>query len=162
MGLAAIDIPEAAQRNVSALFEEPDRGLAFLAFEESGGLLTVTFRGELYLSRRIDIPLARLIGGDAETRAQLHERIALDIQRSLDHFDRQYSFITLSRFMLAPLPAATGFAEYLAGNIYVRVERADLASAFDCDAVPDLAEPARQSFCLQILGAALRDEAPAK
>jgi MSHA biogenesis protein MshI len=162
MGLAAIDIPEAAQRNVSALFEEPDRGLAFLAFEETGGLLTVTFRGELYLSRRIDVSLARLIGGDAVERAQLHERIALEIQRSLDHFDRQYSFITLSRFLLAPLPAETELAEYLAGNIYVRVERADLASVFDCDAVPEMAEPALQACCLQVLGAGLRDEAPAK
>lgn len=158
IGLAAIDVPEAAQRNISALFEEQDRGLAFLGFDESGGLLTVTFRGELYLSRRIDVSTARLLDGDAQTRSQLHERIALEVQRSLDHFDRQYSFITLSRFMLGPLADDAGLAEYLAGNIYVRVERADLAAAFDCSAVAELADPVRQARCMQILGAALRDE----
>ena len=53
--LAAIDIPELAQRNVAALFEEPNRGLAFLHLDESGGLLTITFRGELYAVRRIEV-----------------------------------------------------------------------------------------------------------
>ena len=158
IALAAIDIPEMAQRNISALFEEENRGLAFLAFEESGGLLTVTYRGELYLTRRIDIPLAKLLDKDAEVRAQLHERIALEVQRSLDHFDRQYSFITISRVMLAPLPADTGLAESLAANIYVRVESADIRGALDCQGIPELSDPARQGLCLQILGAALRDE----
>ena len=157
IGLAALDIPEIAQRNISALFEEESRGLALLAFEETGGLLTVTFRGELYLTRRIDIPLAKLLDSDPDARAQLHERIALEVQRSLDHFDRQYSFITLSRFLLVPLPVETGLADYLASNIYVRVERADIGAALDCDRIPELADPARQGFCLQILGAALRD-----
>ncbi len=158
IALAAIDIPEVAQRNVSALFEEDNRGLAFLAFDESGGLLTVTFRGELYLTRRIDIPLAKLLDKDPESRAQLHERIALEVQRSLDHFDRQYSFITISRLMLAPLPAQTGLAESLAANIYLRVDLADICEALDCQGIPELSDPARQGLCLQILGAALRDE----
>lgn len=157
--LAAIDIPEIAQRNISALFEEENRGLAFLAFEESGGLLTVTYRGELYLTRRIDVPLGKLIDADADTRTQLHERIALEVQRSLDHFDRQYSFITLSRVLLAPLPAETGLADHLAANIYLRVERADIGSVIDCAGIPELSGAGRQAYCLQILGAALRTEA---
>lgn len=156
--LTAIDVPELAQRNVSALFEEENRGLAFLAFEESGGLLTVTYRGELYLTRHIDIPLAKLLDSEPDARAALHERIALEVQRSLDHFDRQYSFITISRIVLAPLPAETGLAESLAANIYLRVETADICKAIDCAGIPELANPARQGLCLQILGAALRDE----
>ncbi|MFA6921979.1 MAG: pilus assembly protein PilM, partial [Gallionella sp.] len=40
--LGVIDIPEAAQRNIAALFEQNDRGLAVLAFDEQGGLLTFT------------------------------------------------------------------------------------------------------------------------
>jgi MSHA biogenesis protein MshI len=156
--LAAIDIPEIAQRNISALFEEENRGLAFLAFEETGGLLTITYRGELYLTRKIDVPLAKLLDANVEARAQLHERIALEVQRSLDHFDRQFSFITLSRVLLAPLPAETGLADHLAANIYVRVERADIGSVIDCAGIPELSGAPRQAFCLQILGAALRAE----
>ena len=162
LGLKAIDIPEAAQRNVASLFEVADRGLAFLSFDESGGLLTVTYRGELYLSRRIDVVPGRLSEADAEARAQLHERIALEVQRSLDHFDRQCSSITLSRFMLGPLPADTGLADYLANNIYLSVERADLATVLDCNAVPELADPVRQGFFMAVLGAAMRDEGAAK
>ncbi|MDO9601838.1 MAG: hypothetical protein Q7J02_05950, partial [Rhodocyclaceae bacterium] len=53
--LAAIDIPELAQRNLAALFEEPNRGLALVAFNDTGGLLTVSYQGELYMTRHIDV-----------------------------------------------------------------------------------------------------------
>ena len=158
ISLEVLDIPEVAQRNISALFEEKNRGLALLAFEDHGGLLTITCGGELFLTRRIDVSLAKLLDGNLETRAQLHERIALEVQRSLDHFDRQFSAITLSRFMLVPLPADTGLAEFLAANIYVRVEQVNVGTMVDCDRIPELADPARQGFALQVLGAALRDE----
>ncbi len=158
IGLEAIDIPELAQRNVAALFEEPERGLALLSFEEGGGLLTVTFRGELYLTRRIEIPLARLLAAEGAARMQLHERVTLEVQRSLDHVDRQFSFITLSRFLLAPLPQETGLADYLAANISLRLDHANIAEVLDCGGIPELSDPARQGFCLQMLGAALRDE----
>ena len=55
--LQAIDVPEMAQRNIAALFEEPGRGLAMLAFDERGGLLTFTSGGELYMARQTDISL---------------------------------------------------------------------------------------------------------
>ena len=160
IGLVAIDIPELAQRNVAALFEEPERGLALLSFEESGGLFTVTFRGELYLTRRIEIPLARLLAAEGAARVQLHERITLEVQRSLDHVDRQFSFMTLSRFLLAPLPRDNGLADYLAANISLRLDRANIAEVVDCGGIPELADPARQGFCFQMLGAALRDDGP--
>ena len=156
--LEAIDIPELAQRNIGALFEQENRGLAMLAFDESGGLLTVTYGGELYASRRIEIPLARLTDGAPEQRAQLLERIGLELQRSLDNIDRQYSFISLARMLLAPLPVETGLADYLAQNLYVPVETLDLAQGLDVSAVPELREPLRQAQCVQMIGAALRDE----
>src|SRR5262245_34530332 len=40
--LEVIDVPELAQRNAAHLCEQEGRGLAFLAFDESGGLLTFT------------------------------------------------------------------------------------------------------------------------
>ena len=53
--LRLIDVPEMAQRNISARLEIEGRGLAMLSFDAQGGLLTVTYGGELYLSRRLDI-----------------------------------------------------------------------------------------------------------
>lgn len=154
--LAVIDIPEMAQRNVAALYEDENRGLALLTFDESGGLLTFTRRGELYASRRIEITLDQLVGADAERRGQYLERIGLELQRSLDHFDRQYGFIPLAKLLLAPVPGVPEFTASLAANLYVPVDELDLARVMDFPAVPELKNAGRQAQCLQSIGAALR------
>jgi MSHA biogenesis protein MshI len=155
--LRTIDIPEMAQRNVSALLEPDGRGIAMLSFDEDGGLLTVSWRGELYLSRRIDVTLAQLLDADQERRHQSFDKITLELQRSLDNFDRQFSFISVAKLVLAPSGAA-GLEEYLAGNIYTRVETLDLAEVLDLDATPELADAARQQRFFVAIGAALRVE----
>ncbi|UUZ49141.1 pilus assembly protein PilM [Massilia sp. B-10] len=43
VSMEVIDIPEMAQRNISAMLEPEGRGLAMLSFNEDGGLLTVSF-----------------------------------------------------------------------------------------------------------------------
>ena len=155
--VTVIDIPEMAQRNISTLVETEGRGLAMLSFGDEGGLLTVTYRGELYLSRRIDVPMAQLLDTDFERRAATFDRITLELQRSLDHFDRQYHYISLSALVLAPT-AATGLAEYLSSNLYVPVEELDLSSVLELSAAPQLAERAAQQRFFIPLGAALRHE----
>ena len=95
---------------------------------------------------------------DAERRNQNFERIALELQRSLDHFDRQFNYVPVSKLLLAPLPEDIGLQQYLATNIYVPVETMDLAAVMDFPAVPELKQAARQAQCLAAIGAALRDE----
>lgn len=153
--LGAIDIPEMAQRNVSALLERDGRGVAMLSFGEDGGLLTVSWRGELYLSRRIDVTLAQLLESDHDRKHQAFDKITLELQRSLDHFERQFSFISVAKLVLAPT-GATGLDEYLSSNLYTRVETLDLASVFDLARVPDLVDAAVQQRFFVALGAALR------
>lgn len=157
--LEAIDIPDLAQRNMAALFESDQRGLAMLAFYANEGILTFTSGGELYLARRIEITLAQLMETDAERRNQHFERVALELQRSLDHFDRNYNYVPITKLMLAPLPQDVGLQQYLAPNISVPVEIADLGTVMDFPGVPELKQPARQSQCLRAIGAALRAEA---
>ena len=158
--LSVIDIPEMAQRNISALLETEGRGVAMLSFDNDGGLLTVTFNGELYLSRRIDVPMSQLVQTNIDQRTSCYDRITLELQRSLDHFDRQYHFIAISRLFIAPLgEGRTGLQEYLASNMYMPVEALDLETALDISRVPDLkAEEAQQRYFMS-LGAALREEA---
>lgn len=156
--LEAIDIPACAQRNIAALFEQEGRGLASLAFHEECGKLIFTSGGEVYLTRRIEITLAQIMEPDVERRNQNFERIALELQRSLDHFDRQFNYVPVSKLILAPLPEDIGLLQYLASNIYVPVEPMDLAAVLDFPAVPELKHPARQAQCLAAIGAALRDE----
>ena len=155
--LRAIDIPEMAQRNVSALLEADGRGVAMLSFGEDGGLLTVSWRAELYLSRRIDVTLAQLLDADHERRHQSFDKITLELQRSLDNFERQFSFISVARLVLAP-SGADGLQDYLASNLYTRVETLDLGQVLDLVDMPELADPARQQRFFVAIGAALRDE----
>lgn len=158
LNLQAIDIPELALRNVAALLEDENRGLASLSFDQHGGLLVLTFKGELYASRRIEIPLEQFTGADLERRQTLFERVGLELQRTLDAFDRQYSFISVSRLLLAPRPELSGLLDYLGSSLYVPVDQMDLSQVLDLEACPTLQQPAEQSRHLLALGAALRQE----
>ena len=159
--LAAIDIAEAAQRNVAALFEQPGRGLAFLAFGAAGGLLTITMNGELHALRTVDVQLAALAdGGDGEARRALHDRIALEVQRSLDNFDRLFSQIALDRLLVAPYPGAEALVASLRDSLALPVALADLDEVLDCDGDARFASGAEQAEWLHAVGLALRDERP--
>ncbi|WP_370661270.1 type IV pilus biogenesis protein PilM [Massilia oculi] len=154
--LHAIDIPEMAQRNVSAMLEPEGRGVAMVSFGDDGGLLTVSYRGELYLSRRFDVTLAQLLEPDHERKHQTFDKITLELQRSLDHFERQYSFISIAKLVLGP-SAVSGLDEYLSSNLYTPVETLDLALLFDLSRTPELADKAQQQRFFLAIGAALRE-----
>lgn len=157
--LSVIDIPEMAQRNVSSLLESEGRGIAFLSFDAEGGLLTVTFNGELYLSRRIDVPLSQLQQGGVEQRNACYDRVTLELQRSLDHFDRQYHFITVAKMIMLPLgQEAAGLQQYLSGNLYIPVEQFDCASVVDISKVRAVLTDENMHIYFMALGAALRHE----
>ena len=159
--LAVIDIPEMAQRNMAALFEVKGRGLALLSFDESRGLLTFTAGGELYLARSIDVGFTQLLLADATQKAQLFDRIVLELQRSLDHFDRQFSSLPVAKVLVAPMSEDVGLETFLIENLYVPVAVADLESVLDFEQVPELAGKAMQAQHFMNLGAALRNEASA-
>jgi MSHA biogenesis protein MshI len=119
-----------AQRNISALLETDGRGLAMLSFDADGGLLTITHKAELYLSRRIDVTLEQLLERDSD-RQQVHfDKITLELQRSLDHFDRQFHYVNVLKLLLAPT-GAEGLHEHLAANLYMPVEAMTLDDVFD-------------------------------
>jgi len=154
--VSVIDIPELAQRNIASLLEDKGRGMALLSFDENGGLLTFTFDGELYLSRHIDVPLSLLNQQDSE-QSRHFDRITLELQRSMDHFERQFSFITISKLVLAPLPPAVNLEAYLATNLYLPVSTLNLDEVFDFSAVSGVGSAQRMQ-CFLVLGAALRAE----
>ena len=157
--LEVIDIPELAQRNVAQRLEPLGRALALLAFDEQGGLLTFTCGGELYQHRRIEISLASFAGASPESRKGLYDRLVLELQRSLDHFDRQFRSVAVAKVMVTPVPGAEDLREHLAANLDVPVALIHLSEMFDFPHVPELHEEARQAQCLQLIGAALREEA---
>jgi MSHA biogenesis protein MshI len=157
INLNIIDIPDLAQRNIANLIAAADRGLAMLSFDTYGGLLTITYQDELYLSRHLDINLTQLSTSNAELKNRLFEKISLELQRTFDHIDRQYQFLNLEKLVLAPaLPEFTELTEFLTSNLYMPVSSIDLASVFEL--TPELQTPAQQSRFFMSLGAALRLE----
>lgn len=154
--IEAIDVPETVQRNIAALYEPPGRGVAMLGFSAEGGLLTFTYRGELQAFRRLDITLDQLLHADFDERQALFDRIVLELQRSLDAFEHQHHYVSLAQLLVMPLPEEVGLAAYLAQNLYVLVEAADLGKVMDLIKTPELRAPGRQAQCFHLLGAALR------
>jgi MSHA biogenesis protein MshI len=159
--LAAIDIPELALRNIAALFEQEGHGLALLAFDTAGGYLVFTYQGELLAARFIDVrrdDLAAAKPGEGG----LYDKVLLDVQRSLDNFERAHSYAPLTRVLVGALPGGNDFIDYLKSNLYQPVEMLDLSSVMDLAAVPTLAEPVRQAEALLAIGAAMRTGAGAQ
>jgi MSHA biogenesis protein MshI len=161
ISLGAIDIPELAQRNISALLETEGRALGIVSFDNQGGLLTITRGGELLLSRYLDVTLQNLIDANEERRLQMLERVGLELQRSLDFFDRQPNSVALTRLLIPAMPPGIGLLEYFSANLSVPVEVLNLEAALDVTRVPALKDPQRQAQSLLVLGAALREESRA-
>ncbi len=155
--LNVIDIPEMAQRNISAMLEPEGRALAMLSFNDDGGLLTVTFGAELYLSRRIDVSLAQIAETDPDRRNASYDKITLELQRSLDHFDRQFHYVNVIKLVLAPL-TTSALHDYLSSNLYMPVDALNLASVLDLSKTPELLGVEAQQRHFLSLGAALRLE----
>lgn len=161
ISLDVVDIPELAQRNVAHLLEQERRGLALLAFDARGGLLTFTCDGELYHHRRIELPVASLADKAEEPRRQLYDRIVLELQRSLDHFDRQFKNVAVSKVIVTPVLGAEDMQAFLGANLGVPMTMLDLSQTVDFPHIPELREPTHQTQCLQVIGAAMREEAAA-
>jgi len=157
MNLKVIDIPETAQRNVAILFEKEGRGVALLAFNDIGGMLTFTFNGELILARRIEITLGQLEDADERQREQFLDRFELELQRSMDYFGRQFHHISLSRLLISS-PEYLGLMQRLSTSVDLPVAQLNLSEVLDISAAPELADSEYVAHFLPALGAALRDE----
>lgn len=153
LNLGIIDILETAQRNLVARLETSRRALATFAFVENGGLLTLTLDGELCLARSLGVNPASLEGDGFES---VLDRLSLEIQRSLDHFDRQFGGVPVDRLLLVPVAQGDRLRDGLAGNLALPVETLDLGEVLDISGVPDA--KALPGVCYHAIGAALRIE----
>jgi MSHA biogenesis protein MshI len=152
-----VDIRETALRNICGALERPGEGLALVSAEGAGVGMVFTYQGSLYLDRFIEQPVAELHAVDPAARQKLHERIALQLLRSIDFIARNYPFMPIARVVVAPLPDAPGLEEFLASQLPLSVEVLDLSQVFDLSGVPELRQSqALQARSLVALGAALR------
>jgi MSHA biogenesis protein MshI len=157
--LSVIEIPETVQRNLAELYEQDGRGAALTYFGEEWGLLTINYRGELMFARRFDVGLKQLCAPSETARTEAIERVVLELQRTFDHFDRQFRYVPLGKLLVAPTPEQTELATRLAAGIGVPVENIDLRNVLGFEgAGPD---QAMQWRLFMQIGATLRREAKA-
>ena len=156
--LTVIDIPETAQRNVATLYERDGRGVGLLYFDAGGGLLTVTSGGELYLARRFDFTISQIRRDDDDYREELYNRILVELQRTLDNFERQYSQIVLSRLMLGPQPEPTPLGAYLQRSLGIKVAEVALEDVLEFRGGVPEAQIKWRYF--HLIGCSIRSEGP--
>ena len=149
LNLEVIDVRETAQHNLAMKVVPSEYAIALLHLEGDAGLLTFTFGHDLILSRRIE---GRGASGDF-----LFEKVAMEVQRSVDYFERQYAWFPLAKVYLAPMPEAHAMRAKLLEFLPVGVDILDLNSLFDLAATPDLQDAQHQNMAFHLLGAALRE-----
>ena len=157
--LSAVDIREAAQRNISLLLETDNAATCLIYADAEGVQLTITHRGDLYLVRFISEALLGAADADAPGQGPLSEaidRLALEIQRSFDFIRRNYPAITIDTLHVAPTSTDLGLASLLQKHLIEQVKPLDLSSVFELPAGSDLSRPEVQAQYFHALGSALR------
>ncbi|MEW5788420.1 MAG: hypothetical protein AB1899_11265 [Pseudomonadota bacterium] len=147
--LEVIDVRETAQHNLARRLAPPDYAVALLHLGGDLGLLTFSFGDHLILSRRIE--------GRGAAGEFLHDKVALEAQRSVDYFERQYSWLPLAKLYLAPMAESAGLVRRLKENLAVGVETVDLDRFCDLGGVAGLEHLEARNAAFHLLGAALRE-----
>jgi len=174
IAVSVVDVPDTAQRNLASLFAEADEAVGVITFDQDGALITVIYRGELYLSRRLDVTSEQLVesvgkyrapGGDDslvleddEGRGQLFERVLVEVQRSVDACERSFPFFSVARVFLGSVPEEAGLLAHLSANLYIPVEPLELEQVMRLPASSATWSPAERGRFLKLIGAGLRPE----
>ncbi len=149
--LKIVDIPELALRNIAARLNRDTSGQALLYFGSDNGLITLTRDATLYLARSMDLGYRQLLESP-----ELVDRLALELQRSMDYYDRHFQQAPINAVTLCPTPQPLAqFADQLAQQTGIIVRELHLEDIVDVDPAVDAAEFSR---CVLAIGAALRRE----
>lgn len=160
--LTTIDIPEMVLRNIMACLPENEAGVAMVYLTRERGLIVVARQSTLYFARTLDIGFQYLNqGGNDGSGLSLEnnaafDKLVLEVQRSLDYYDRYFAQPPVAGLVLAPTeePIA-GLDEYINQALGLSVRHLDLGEIVDCESPLSTAQ---QAHCLPAIGAVLRQE----
>jgi MSHA biogenesis protein MshI len=153
--LRAVDVRETALRNIAAAASIDGDGIALISVSGAGVSTIFTFRGELYLDRFIAQPIADIASDDIRRRRFL-DRLASQVNQSIELMERSYPFVNLERILVAPAETDIGVVQHLTPIMSMPVEALDLSKVFDLTATPKLHDRSEQGRYLIALGTALR------
>lgn len=153
--LEVIDIPELAMRNIAARQPEDTAGVATLYFCPHQCLITLTHAATLYLTRTLDFGY-RDMQETASHPQELSNRLALEIQRSIDYYEQHFRQAPIRTIAMLPLPVTLyGLEDALQQTLGLATRTLSLSDVIDCAEEPDQATAAS---CLLAVGSALRTE----
>jgi MSHA biogenesis protein MshI len=162
---AVIDVADLAQRNLALLASRHAPANACIGPDHGQVLLTLSAGGELCVTRSLMLGEA---GGENDDRedidigtgpgaaaAQRTERLALQLQRTLDTFERQATNFAVRRLWVLPRTRDRQFADLLASHVALPVEPVRLEGLFDLSAVQPGWDSAPFERYVHLLGAAV-------
>lgn len=155
--LKSVDVFALVQRNIAHLLEHEDRALVMLSILPRGCLITFTAKGELYHARVIELDRDFLNDRDEIFRTNF-DKLVLELQRSLDSFDRQFPYLSLNRMVVAPVANRDYLVGGLSSSLYVPVNVFNLEDIVELPADQDFSSLEKQAMLMPALGAALRQE----
>lgn len=155
-GLSAdvVDIPEMAIRNLAMLLPEESRGLALIHLDDTGGIITISRQGTLYLTRRLDTTARELQAAQGAQLTALCEGVLLETQRSLDYYESHFPHGPVAAMAMTPTAAATPLAQYLPQQLETPVLTPALEELLDFAEPPGVLDGSD----VLAIGAALRQE----
>ncbi len=156
VNLQTVDIPELALRNIAAGLPEDADGLATVYFDEEHCLIILTRQSVLYLARNLNIGYRQLQVSASQPQS-IGDRLALEIQRSMDYYERHFHQAPVRALAIMPAPVPLfGLANALEQTLGLPTRSISMSDIVDCEFEPDALTSAR---CLLATGAALRTEA---
>ncbi|MFN4004803.1 MAG: hypothetical protein ACK4MJ_03590 [Hylemonella sp.] len=174
--MGVIDVQDLAQRNLQSLCAG-ELGLgeqahaAVLLTDDSQALLTICARGELFYTRRIDLGagFAQQAWGQAmgaaaaelslvqesTPQAERSQRLVVEIQRTLDLWDRTWPALPLERLLVQAGARTDEMTRWLQQELGQAVLPLDVTAHFEGF---DAGDEDERRLCWPLLGLLLRDE----
>jgi MSHA biogenesis protein MshI len=152
-----VDVPELCLGNLAAAVPEAAHGVALLHLGEKAGMVVLLRGRTFYFARKMDLKVASRAAGVHDLDGQLDSpNILLELQRSLDYYERQFDQPPITRLVISPAgPLADALAENLRRDTGFDVSVLDLNTVLNCSTPVAIAT---QNACLLAVGAALRRE----
>lgn len=148
----SIDIPELGLRNITILFEKEDNTIGLIYVEEKSIQLMIESQQQIYVSRQLKFSLNN---EDTGTLMAGTERLAAEIQRSLDFYQSLWDQAIPSRFIFASTKLiGSEVIELLSQKIKIPVERINIGDSLVLK--PDLNVDLQGKY-LPVIGGALRE-----
>ena len=149
--LKNIDIPELVLRNLAQSCCDTKRGVAIVKLQQGGGSLQIIRDGNLYLSRQFSLSynagLLDDLPGDA---------LVLELQRSLDYFERQMRQVPPSHiYLCGENVTADKLTPEIRNALAVTINLLDLHNGLQ---IPEEIPEHITSLSLLAIGAALRQD----